>query len=391
MPAMAFADDGTEPVTVLTPADSVQAAPVRGESPGGETADELVTDEEYNPIKPGELRLYDDDGNLVENPEAFMDEHGISYPTKLEFSVETGAEGLIADYKQYNVRYESFYQWNNRFMVTFSNSDTKIYTCTVKGDDYWYDFYETDETGKIIGDYGFFTSTSADGNYFTETNNLAIFTVMDYFQIGEKYYVYQKASDEYQVQVLPADYYIFVKDSKGEEYGVYDGKYKTLNKANFDIYTTNYMLPEIISVTPSKVKTIGTHAIKIKINNDEGLYSSDTYTSYYNIYPKAVTEAKVTNPKKNTIKVSWKYLNKANYNQIYGYKVYVYDSNWNIVVEKTYKKKATYSKNKNRTVTINSSKLKKGKKYNVEIVAYKTVNKIQYRSDAVIKTKKLTK
>jgi hypothetical protein len=388
MPALTFADD-------TAPVEEIQ---------------QTQTDE-YVPIKPGELRLYDEQNNIVENPEQFLTDNNTKFPTKVEYQYYSGEDvPFVADYQEPVLRSSSFYQWGRQFVVTYSDGSSEIYSCVYTDDFSDCDYYVTNpagdpDKGKPVGNAGWFWNMAADGKLFTKTNKTALLYMSSILTVAGKEYYLQKACDNtVEATTGPAEISIMVRGTGSNFYTEYTGKKYKITKKKLEIWTSNYVEPNITKISPSSVTSIGSHKITFSVENKEGLFGDKNpakVVDWFVVCPKKVTNAKMTNPKKNTIKLSWTYElkskkaskakkaeYKANYKKIDGYMVEVYDTDFNEIATKVIKKKSYKNK---KTVTIKSKKLKKGKKYVAYIYAYKNVKGDTFRSDAVIKKLKLKK
>ena len=148
----------------------------------------------------------------------------------------------------------------------------------------------------------------------------------------------------------------------------YDGKAKkpsvTVKDAKGNkIAASNY------TVTYAKGrKAIGSYAVTIKFKGSK--YEGSKKVTF-KINPKGTSVSKVSSPKKQQLKVTWKKQTK----ETTGYQIqYSTDKNF-----KSGNKTVTIKKNKTTSTTI--SKLKSKNKYYVRIRTYKTVGKTKYYSD----------
>jgi hypothetical protein len=302
--------------------------------------------------------------------------------------------------------------WGRQFIVDYNDGSQEIYSCIYNdaiGDcDYYLTLPEGDPEGTAYGEPANFWNTAANGDVFSKTNKTALLYMNLFFTLGEgedmQYYFIQKACDEtIEVETGAAEVYIEVRGSKTKYYTEYTGKPFKITKSKLDIWTSNYIDPKITKISPASVTAIGSHKITFTIDNSEGIYGegkTKKVYSYFNVFPKKVTNAKASNPAKNKLKLTWTYelksksaskaskdAYKANYKKIDGYLVEIYDSTYNLIASKKYSK--AYKNQK--SVTIKSNKLKKGKTYYAFIFAYKNVKGNPFRSEAVIKKIKIKK
>ena len=367
MPALAFA--GTETAAPQMSLKSQEE--IQYENP---EEDETV---DWTSMQPDELRVYDELFNLVASGEAaekWALDHKAVYPTKLTV---TSVEELYAYYLNTYIDYDALYWEGNSFTVEYSYGAPETYKCI--DIDGFYDFFLN---GDPEGQIGFiFSSGTGEDQLFTYQNNKGLF-FFDYdVQVGGKWYTLRKASSEVTVPIRDNEPGAGVYDSEGRGYTFYTGKKIEINLADVEIYP--YIL-NVVSVEPAEgydLTSIGYQELLVKFDNSKGYYDSDTIVTGYQIRPKMATGLKLKNTKKNTIKVSWKYTNKKNLKQISGFKVKVYDTKDNLILEKYVAKSKT-------SVTLKNKKLKKGKKYVVEVNPYKTIDDIDWTSDPV--TKKIT-
>jgi hypothetical protein len=335
-----------------------------------EAPDTDVQSDDYS-FMPGQLVVRDPDYKIVMNPEAFLDGKGIAYPVDVQFT--PSEKGLCAQYLTDYLDYDYFYVEGASCAVTYSDSTIKTYT-----------FVDTDEKYGFVdldGNFAYMLSYSAVPNtVFDKEHNKALIVAGFDVIIDGEYYSVEKATDEIEIQLKPNEYpWADFVDTNGRYWGVYNGKNKKIDEKSAVVYPGyGDNKPEVLLVkTPTNMKSIGTKKIIIYFDNSDGYFKSSSLigqaVGYYNIYPQMITKnsLKVTNTKKNTIKVSWKYPSKG---VITGYGIEIYDTNNNRVVAKTYSSSKT-------SATITSTKLKKNKKYALEIYAYKKTSSSEYRSD----------
>lgn len=417
MPAMAFADgdagnDQQTPVTedgVVPPADEAVPAEdvvVPGEETTPDTQDdsgddeEITPEEDITPIGPGSIRLYGDEGIIPdEDVKAILDNAEEAYPASLKFTsgypiVEETESGLWAARNSYWLYSWSMYCAGNKFDVTYSDGSTRTYVCIdeeIDGEVY-NGYFELDAEGKpILNEQFFWEVVQSEDGRLTDENNKIVMVTSALLTSGGKEYYLLASSQLLNVNLQWATAYAEVRDTKGNFQAEYTGKDQKISLEKCDIVSEfgEVKAEKILSPSGGKIKDIGCHEITFKIDNSEGNFETDTVTGYFNIFPKRVKSVKVTNPKKNSVKVTWKYsgdsVYKANLKKIKGFDVMVYDKNGNFITEKKVAKNKT-------AVTLKSSKLKKGQKYNVEVRAYTSWEDVEFwSSEAVFKTIKLTK
>lgn len=364
MPAFAFAEDSAAPQKTVMNSH---------EENYEDTSD--TADNDWDPLKPDELIIYDDEFDLVARgaeAEKWARKHRVSYPTSVKMTA--GIEKITAHYLDSNVDFYQLYDEGNEFTVEYSYGDPEVYKCVeIDGD---YEFFLEGDTSTPDNLNFFYSNASGDESLFTykdgKGNNKGYFFYDTEAVIGGKTYTLRKASKEVTVPVVFEEVSAGIYDSEGRGYSEYTGKVQKIPLENVLLYP--YVL-DVVSITPkTDMKSIGLHYLDIKYDNSKGYYDTDTVETLYQIFPKSPTSVKLKNSKKNTVTVSWKYSNKANQKAIDAFKVQIYDSNDNLVVGKKVKKTKT-------SVTIKNSKLKKGKRYRVEVKAYKTIEDVDWTSD----------
>ena len=337
-------------------------------------------------IKPGQL-MAETDGAVYYDADAekLLKELGFAYPVKVEFT--PGEGGIRGEYLRYYIEYDSMNQWNNTFVVTYSDGTSKTFKYLEKneGGEYYPGYYEVDASGNRTDEQAiFFDYTPAP---FTDENDKVLFYIYQAAEIEGQTYFFFKATDNYTVSLSQAEGYANIFGSNGNSWSAYTGKVKKITTDNVWVDPSDYDkgIPQVLSVTPkTDMKSIGAHELEVKIDNSGNYFTDDTLIGYYTICPKKVSNVKATNPKKNTVHVTWKYTDKKNYKQITGYRVTVYNSDYSLY-------KIVHVKKGKTSVSISNSKLKKNKEYFVEVAAYKTVDGVDFGSEIVSKKIKLKK
>ena len=369
MPAFAFAEDSVAPQKTVMNSH---------EENYEDTSD--TADNGWKPLQPGELRIYDDEFELVASgteAEKWARKHRVAYPTSVKMTAGFGK--VMAYYLDSNMDYYQLYDEGNEFSVEYSYGDPEVYKC-VEIDGY-YDYFLDGDTSTLDNLNFFYSSASGDESLFTYKDGKGNDKGFFFFDVdvvtGGRTYTLRKASDEVTVPVVYEEASAGIYDSEGRGFSEYTGKVQNIPLENVTLYP--YVL-DVVSIEPkTDMKSIGIHYLDIKFDNSKGYYDTDTVETLYSIFPKSPTSVKLKNSKKNTVAISWKYSNKANQKAIDAFRVLIYDSNDNLVVEKKVKKSKT-------SVTIKNSKLKKGKRYRVEVKAYKTVDDVDWTSDPGTKT-----
>jgi hypothetical protein len=392
---------------VVTGEEATPETPDAQDNQDASEEDETITpDDDYTPIGPDSFRLYKDfdDYGIVPDAEvqAILDAVAEPYPVNVEFTsaYPTGLWGL---HNAYGIDYWSMQYEGNKFDVTYSDGSTKTYLCVdpkIDGDEYWTGYFELDADGnpiiykedesgkKVLADGDFWDIVQGDG-ILTDENNKIVMVMTDTITSGGNKYYLQRSSAEIEVQLQWAVAYAEIRDSKGNFQAEYTGKDQTVSLKKTDILSDFGEVKAIKILSPSggKIKDIGCHEITFEIDNSEGNFETNKVTGVFNIFPKRVKSVKVTNPKKNTVKVTWKYSGdsayKANLKKIKGFSVMIYDTKGNFIAQKNVKKTKT-------AVTFKSSKLKKKQKYQIEVRAYTSVKSNGetidfWSSEAVIK------
>jgi hypothetical protein len=436
MPAVTFADgdtgsdqqnpaseDGVIPaVDTVEPADNVVVpgeettteTPDNPEDPDASEGDETVIPDEYNtkPIGEDSFELFGDDIEPLPEDEALeiLKNADEPYPVSIEFT--PGSEsGLWAARNSYWIYHWSMYCEDNQFDVAYSDGSTKSFRyedLLLDDGEYYNGYYELgddgnpiiyeydaegkpkkDEDGHYIIDVEYFWDEvqSEDGR-LTDDHNKIVMVTSTVVNSGDKEYYYRKSSKYIEVHLQWDVAYANVRDTKGEFQAEYTGKDQKISLEKTDIISEfgEVKATKILSPSGGKIKTIGCHEIKFRIDNSEGNFETDEVTGYFNIFPKKVKSVKVTNPKKNAVKVTWKYSGnsafKANLKKIKGFSVMIYDKDGNFITQKNVKKTKT-------AATLKSSKLKKGKKYQIEVRAYMYLKNGDYWSSEPV-VKKIT-
>ena len=348
-----------------------------------------TADDGWTPLTAGTLQVYDEEFNFMysgTDAEEWAVKNRVSYPTSLRMIA--GQENLGAYYLDSNIDYETLYIEGNAFEVQYSYGAPETYIC--KEVDGYSDYYLEGDTSSFNNVAFIYSDAAGEDGLFTyregKGGNDKGFLFFDTeVTLRGKTYTLRKASAEVSAKVAYYDPSAGIYDSEGRGHTTYTGKVHDIPIEDIIMYPYVLNVESAKAKDGSDLKSIGYHEIEVKFDNTKGYYDNDTVTTGWQIVPKTPTGFKVSNSKKKTLKLSWKYTNKANYKAIDGYKVVIYDKESNLVTEK-------YLKKTKKSVTITNKGFKKGQRYSVELYAYKVqpgpdgTEDIEWSSDPAMKS-----